>query len=172
VYGRFLRDFKFQNYEYAVLFLDPTHQTKGPSDLFHGEMCSTKLKFWSFLVGICMEGTLEIRVEQNQKTPKLTRTRIDRASALKVKKSDALVVRVWTFHTLRNSNFFFRKIQSELLEILKKRKLWKHYLKAHLCKISALQHIFDIFSRKYQDFSGNHLSKFQEILNLSMQFHT
>jgi hypothetical protein len=55
--------------------------------------------------------------------------------------------------------------------MLKRRRLWKHYWKAHSCKISALQHIFEIFSRKYQDFSGNHLSEFQKILNLSMQFH-
>jgi hypothetical protein len=34
------------------------------------------------------------------------------------------------------------------------------------------QHIFEIFSRKYQDFSGNHLSEFKKILNLSMQFDT
>jgi hypothetical protein len=30
---------------------------------------------------------------------------------------------VKTFHTLRTSNFFFRKIKSELLEISKRRKL-------------------------------------------------
>jgi hypothetical protein len=75
------------------------------------------------------------------------------------KKSDALE----TFHISRAS-FFFREIQMELLEILKKRK--------EKLKISALQHIFDIFSRKYQDFSKNHLSEFQKNLNLSMQFHT
>jgi hypothetical protein len=27
------------------------------------------------------------------------------------------------------------------------------------------------FSRKYQDFSGNHLSELQKIINLSIEFH-
>jgi hypothetical protein len=35
----------------------------------------------------------------------------------------------------------------------------------------GLRQIFDLFSRKIQDFSGNLLSKFQKIPNLSIQFY-
>jgi hypothetical protein len=46
-------DINFQNSEFAVLSL-----AKLPSDLFFGEICLTKLKDFTFLVRICMGGTL------------------------------------------------------------------------------------------------------------------
>jgi hypothetical protein len=48
-------DINFQNSEFAVLSL-----AKLPSDLFFGEICLTKLKDFTFLVGICMGGTLRM----------------------------------------------------------------------------------------------------------------
>jgi hypothetical protein len=69
------------------------------------------------------------------------------------------------------ANFFFQKdpkfskfLKGESFENINEKLIRK--------KNSALQHIFDIFSRTNQDFSGNHLSEFQKILNLIMQFHT
>jgi hypothetical protein len=87
------------------------------------------------------------------------------------KKSDALVGRVYTFHILRTSNFF-QKDPKSTSRNFKTEKALKTLLKSSFTQISALQNNFDIFSRKYPEFSGNHLSEFQKILNLSMQFHT
>jgi hypothetical protein len=85
----------------------------------------------------------------------------------------ARIEKVWcaswarvSFPHIANEQLFFRKIQRELFEILKMRKLWKAN---NSCKISVFQHIFDIFSRKYQNFPGNHFSELKKNLNLSMQ---
>jgi hypothetical protein len=124
----------------------------------------------------------------------------------KVKKTDALVGRVWTFHILQTSELafsIFRKIHRELPETdglrsilyiyrkniqnlsgklsgkTEKRNIGIHWYassskawskRISTCYPNGLRLIFDLFSRKFQSFSGKLLSEFQKIANLNVNF--
>jgi hypothetical protein len=74
-----------------------------------------------------------------------------------------------TLYPIANQQIFFQKDPSRNF---KKEQALKTLLKSSFMQNSALQHNVEIFSKKYQDFSGNQSSEFQKILNLSMQIHT
>jgi hypothetical protein len=73
------------------------------------------------------------------------------------------------FHILRTSNFF-QKDPKWTSRNFKKEKPLKTLLKSSFMQNFSSSTHFDIFSKKYQDFSGNYFSEFRKILNLSMYF--